>query len=288
MSAGSRPGAACVETVMGTILRAVAALSVLAVAACAGGGGSGTRPGGPGGSGSPGSSGPDGRTFLSTSVTEAGKARPLVPGTRITLRFNGHGQMTADAGCNLMSGPVRFDGGRLVVTDLAVTEKGCAPELHAQDEWLHKLLRAGPTWRLSGSELVLTGGGTEIKMDDRVVVDPDRPLAGTRWEVDSIIDKGSVASVPAAKKAFLVFADDGAVTGSTGCNNLSTRATVAGKKITFGPVITTKMACDEAANGLERAVLRVLEQDPVTYQIEAGHLVLTAPDSTGLRFTATV
>jgi heat shock protein HslJ len=274
-------------------LCAATALSLLALSACAGGGASPGSPGSPGGGqpGSPGRGEPardglDGRTFLSTSVTEAGKPRPLVAGTRITLRFGG-GQVHAEAGCNLMSGPVRFSGDRLVVGDLAVTEKGCAPELHAQDQWLNKLLRASPTWRLTGSQLALTDGGTEVRMDDRVVADPDRPLAGTRWEVDTIIDKGAAGSVPAGKKAFLVFETDGGVTGSTGCNSLSTRATVAGKKITFAPVITTKMACDEAANALEQAVLRVLEHSPVTYQIEAGHLTLTAPDGTGLRLTAT-
>jgi heat shock protein HslJ len=263
------------------VLKALSLLVLALLSACAGGGsGSGTKPGGPA------PDVPDGRTFLSTSVTEAGRARPLVAGTRVTFRFDGHGRLSADAGCNLMSGPVRFDGGRLITGDLATTEKGCSPELQAQDEWLGTLLRAGPAWRLSGNELVLTNGGTELRMDDRVVADPDRPLAGTRWEVDTIVDKGTAASVPADKKAFLVFAADGGVTGSTGCNSLSSRATVAGTKITFASVITTKMACDEAANALEQAVLRVLEQHPVTYQVEAGHLTLTAPDGTGLRFVA--
>jgi heat shock protein HslJ len=278
---------------MRAFLRAATALSLLALCACAGGGaspdGRGTGAGGSSGGGSGGGGatrdGLDGRTFVSTSVTEAGKGRPLVAGTRITIRFGG-GRVQADAGCNLMSGPVRFDGGRLVVGDLAMTEMGCAPELHAQDQWLSRLLRASPTWRFTGNQLTLIDSGTEVRMDDRVVTDPDRPLAGTPWEVDTIIDKGAARSVPAGTTAFLVFAADGGVTGSTGCNNFSTRAKVADNKITFAGMITTKMACEDAANALDRAVLRVLQQNPVTYRNEARHLTMTAPDGGGLRLVA--
>ena len=50
----------------------------------------------------------DGRTFLSTAVTENGVARALVGGTRIRLQFL-DGRLAATAGCNTMAGP---NGGR--------------------------------------------------------------------------------------------------------------------------------------------------------------------------------
>src|SRR2546423_11077938 len=80
---------------------------------------------------------PWGRTFLSTSVTENGRPRPVVDGTRISLTFvaDGH-RLGAQAGCNQMGGPAAFEGGRLVVGDLATTEMGCDAPRHAQDEWL--------------------------------------------------------------------------------------------------------------------------------------------------------
>ena len=47
---------------------------------------------------------PQGRTFLSTSVTENGAPRALVDGTRIELTFAEDDRVTANAGCNIMGG----------------------------------------------------------------------------------------------------------------------------------------------------------------------------------------
>src|SRR5262245_14958402 len=52
---------------------------------------------------SPSASSLDGRTFLSTTVTEQGKDRALVSGTRVSLTFQ-EGRVGANAGCNSMSG----------------------------------------------------------------------------------------------------------------------------------------------------------------------------------------
>jgi heat shock protein HslJ len=117
---------------------------------------------------------PWGRTFLSTSVTENGQARPLVAGTRITLNFveDGH-RLGAQAGCNSMGGPARFADGRLVVGDMATTEMGCDAPRHAQDEWLARFLTSRPEWSRSGADLTLDNGTTRVVLQDREVADPD-------------------------------------------------------------------------------------------------------------------
>ncbi len=78
-------------------------------------------------------------------MTENGQPKPLVAGTRITLNFvaDGH-RLGAQAGCNQMGGPASFEGGHLVVDDLATTEMGCDPPRHAQDEWLARFLTSRP------------------------------------------------------------------------------------------------------------------------------------------------
>ncbi|MGH2687416.1 MAG: META domain-containing protein, partial [Actinomycetota bacterium] len=127
-----------------------AVLVVGAVAAgCAGGAG------GEGGGG-----GLRGRTFLSESVTGDGRPLPVAAGATIRLTFHDDGRLTASAGCNSMGGPVRLDGGRLVVEGLSTTEMGCDPTRHARDEWLAAFLSGAPAWVYEEPRLELRAGGT--------------------------------------------------------------------------------------------------------------------------------
>jgi heat shock protein HslJ len=232
---------------------------------------------------------PWGRAFLSTSVTENDQPRPLVEGTRIRLTFSDDHHLGAQAGCNSMGGPAEISEGedtRLVVGDLATTEMGCDPARHAQDDWLARFLTSRPTWQLDGPRLTLEQGGTRIELTDREVADPDRPLRGTRWVVDTIVGSQAASSVPAGAEAYLVFGDEG-FTGSTGCNQMSGTSAVdsASGRITFSDVISTKMACDDDRMRLERAVVSVLDGQ-VAYDIEADRLRLDHPSGNGLGLRA--
>ncbi|MGH9011764.1 MAG: META domain-containing protein [Acidimicrobiia bacterium] len=232
---------------------------------------------------------PWGRTFLSTSVTENGQPKPLVAGTRITLNFfaDGH-RLGAQAGCNQMGGPASFEGGRLVVSDMSTTEMGCDPPRHAQDEWLARFLTSKPTWVRSESTLTLDNGTVRIVLEDREVADPDRPLRGTKWVVDPIVDRDAASSVPAGVEAHLTFEDGNRFGGNTGCNGMGGNSAVheGRSTITFSEVITTKMACDDDRMRVERAVLATLDGD-VAYQIDADVLRLDRPGGHGLRLRAT-
>jgi heat shock protein HslJ len=228
------------------------------------------------------------RAFLSTSVTENGQPRALVTGTRISLNFveDGH-RIGAQAGCNSMGGQASFEDGRLLVGDLATTEMGCDPPRHAQDEWLAGFLTSRPQWSLDGPTLALDNGTTRVVLDDREVADPDRPLRGTKWVVDTIIEGESASSVPAGAEAYMVFGDDNHFSGNAGCNGMGGDSVIheGTSTITFSGVLTTKMACQEDRMRLERAVLATLDGD-VAYQVDADVLRLDGPDGHGLRLRA--
>jgi heat shock protein HslJ len=234
-----------------------------------------------------GDSEPWGRAFLSTSVTENGQPRPLVEGTRISLRFSDSHEIGAQAGCNSMGGPASIEAGRLVVGDLATTEMGCDPPRHAQDEWLARFLTSRPSADLSAETLTLENDTTRIVLTDRQVADPDRSLQGTKWVVDTIVEGESASSVPAGAEAHVVFGDADRFSGNAGCNGMGGNAAVhdGTRTITFSEVITTKMACEDDRMRLERAVLATLEGD-VAYRIEADVLRLDGPDGHGLRLRA--
>jgi heat shock protein HslJ len=209
-------------------------------------------------------------------VTEGGADRPLVNGTRIRIGFE-DGRMSASAGCNTMGGSYRIDGGLLVLDGLAMTEMGCDPDRHAQDDWLATFLGARPAVRLAGNELALEGGGTIIRLLDREVADPDLPLSGTLWTVDSIITGDAVSSVPAGVVATLRFTGDGQVAIQTGCNQGGGRVTVENGTLRFSDLVMTEMACAGPAGAMEHAVLAVVQGAvPVSYEIEARSLTLMA------------
>lgn len=107
-----------------------------------------------------------GRTFISTAVTERGTPRAMPAGTKVMLRFTDDGRLIADAGCNTLSGRAELSGGRLLVPQLATTLRGCEDELMAQDDWLASILKARPSWQLSGSRLRVSAGQTVIELID--------------------------------------------------------------------------------------------------------------------------
>lgn len=227
---------------------------------------------------------PADRTFLSTSVTEQDRERPLVPGTRIELRFAADGTLQAQAGCNHLGGPGRIDGDRLVVAEMSTTDMGCDPPRMAQDSWLGDFLGARPAWRLAGDELVLRGGGTEIRLSDRRVVDPDRPLTGTRWQLDTLVTGQAASSLPAGTEAELRF-DGNGFRASTGCSTLTGAATVQGGKILVTSVHRAAPSCTGERAAVETAILGVLRGE-VGYRIEGPYLTLTGAGGKGLRLRA--
>jgi len=269
---------------MSTVRMAAILLTALLAGACA-------QPGDAGSPGPGAGAALADRTFLSTAVTENGAARALVAGTRIRLTVQPGGAVSFNAGCNHVSGKASFDGGKLVVGELATTEMGCDPARHDQDDWLAAFVGAGPSWTLDGGVLKLRAGKTEITMQDEKTAAPDRPLTGTRWTVDTVVTgdvvgsvPGAVGSVPGGAEAYLVLAD-GKVTGSTGCNQLAGAVEVRGGKIVFSGLHTTKKACADEANRLERAVLATLHGD-VTWKITSDRLDLTGPGGNGLSLRA--
>lgn len=226
-----------------------------------------------------------GRTFLSTSATDGGEPRELAVDTRVSLWFADDGRLVANAGCNTLAGPVTLDGGKIETTgDLSMTEMGCDAPLHAQDEWLAKLLQASPSWRLDGDELVVTGADAELVLLDRSVAEPDRPVEGTRWQLDTIFSAGTASSLPAGADAHLTF-DGGRVTGSTGCNTLEGPAAIAGSTIEFGQLSMTRKACPDGLAAVEQAIVAVLQGD-VPFEVESGQLTLNPDADQGLGFRA--
>jgi heat shock protein HslJ len=221
----------------------------------------------------------DGHEYVSTDVT----GDDLVAGSEIRLTFDG-GNLGANAGCNQLGGTWSLEGDVLVVPEnMVMTEMACAPALMEQDSWLAEFLSSRPTVDVADDTLTLSGGDVTITLVDREVADRDRPLEGTHWELDSLVSADAVSSVATERMPSLKF-EHGEVMVETGCNSGSGSYELAQQEITFGPIATTRMACDEPTMEVEAHVLNVL-QGTVSYAIEADVLTLSNGDL-GLTYRA--
>ncbi len=220
----------------------------------------------------------DGRSFLSTGVMQDGEPMSLVDGTRIRLSF-GDDQLSANAGCNTIGGTYRVDGDVLDVEGGVMTEMGCDPALHDQDNWLSQFLADDPTIALNGNDLVLTAGGTVIDLLDTEVARPDLALQGTLWTVDSIIGGDAVASTPAGTTATFRFGADGTVEIDAGCNSGSGRYEADEDSLRLINVALTEMACEPPAGDLEAAIIPFLGGAELTYTIDESVLTRMAGDN---------
>jgi heat shock protein HslJ len=120
----------------------------------------------------------------------------LVPNTTVRMSFE-ENRISLSAGCNTMFGQYQLDDSQLRVGPLASTMIGCPEALATQDQRLDEFLTGGPLLSASTDGFTLTGSdGATLVMVTRAVADPDRPLTGSQWRVESIIqDEAFVAAV---------------------------------------------------------------------------------------------
>ena len=121
------------------------------------------------------------------------------------------------------------------------------------------------------------GGGGAGASATAPLTDPD--LVGTEWVLGDL-----PGQVLADVRPTISFSGDGTVDGNAGCNTFSGSYTADGSNLTFGPLASTKMACEGAKGTLETAFLGAI-QATTTYEItDAGELKLTS-GATTLTFT---
>ena len=139
---------------------------------------------------------------------------------------------------------------------MASTAMGCEAPLMQQDEWLVDLLEDARI-ALAGDTLTLDNGQIRLTLLDREVASPDKPLVGTNWVLDSIIEGGAVSSVPAGVTASMRIVD-GQLELDAGCNVGSGSVAVTDDTLEFGPLMLTKRACEAGPSSVEQAVTTVL------------------------------
>ncbi len=195
----------------------------------------------------------DGQTFASASV----EGYTLAPKTQLRLDFEG-GRLAANAGCNTIAGPYTVVKNVLKQGQQAQTQMACGDRVDAQERWFAGFLSTGAKATLLEHTLTLQGRGVKIVFTQaRASKLP--AVVGTKWTLIEAEPRGAAAiPVPAAKAPTLELNDRGEARLFGGCNGGGGEATFADGFVTFGPILTTQMACEPSVMTLERFFLKVL------------------------------
>jgi uncharacterized lipoprotein YbaY/heat shock protein HslJ len=88
---------------------------------------------------------------------------------------------------------------------------------------------------------------------------PAASIPGSQWQLTSYGPASAPQAAVADAPSTLVFGADGQVSGSTGCNGFGGSYTVASDEITFGALVGTLIACEDARGEQERAIFATLK-----------------------------
>ena len=237
-----------------------------------------------------GAAGLEGTTWVLTTrfggLSDMGPAK-----AQIDLRLEG-GRASGSSGCNHYGGPYTVEGSSLSFGDLASTEMACPEPIMTIESRYLQALTTVQRYELapSGDALTLTGPRIELEFRAEVPV-ADLPLTGTVWRLTTIGGAdGTVSSTLVGTKVDALFAEDGTVSGSDGCNRYHAAYTAGdGGALSIGPLATTKMACaqevmDQAgvvATALAATAAYAIDGATLSLSDADGHLLLAFVGAAG-------
>jgi heat shock protein HslJ len=178
----------------------------------------------------------------------------------ITIAFDEQ-QASGSAACNSYFGAYEAgDDGSLRFDALGSTQMACEEPLMTLETAYLAALGEVDGYAISGSTLELTGGGRTMTFDEVVPPEP-LPLTGTAWRLTTVATgTDAVSSTIAGTEVTMTIDEDGTVSGSAGCNRYNGTAIVEGDEVSFGPLATTKKACEPDVNAQEQTVLSAMDE----------------------------
>lgn len=172
----------------------------------------------------------------------------------ITIRFEAHGALSGDDGCNRYRGSYRVDGASIRISDnIATTMRACEADVEQRAARYAKMLVGAASFAMGEGRLTLRdASGSEIAMFEASVPE----LRGSMWEVTAYNNgRRAVVSVLAGTRMTARFGRDGRIAGNAGCNEYSAEFHVAGRSITIGPPGSTRRFCAEPPGAMDQEML---------------------------------
>lgn len=231
----------------------------------------------------PGASAPvlDGTSWTVTAI----RGTATIADHQPTIAFAGD-RASGMASCNQFNAGFSQSGSTVKLSPGALTAMACSPEaVMTQEQAFTAALATVAGVRSAGTAAeLLDTAGTVVLALNPVPAETPKPLTGTDWQLSALLAKAAAASPVAGSTVTLQITGD-QLSGKA-CNTFRGPVQIAGKTFKAGPLMSTKMACENPdENAQETAVLTAL-QAVSTYAIVGSTLTLTADDGTGLEFRA--
>lgn len=230
-----------------------------------------------GGSGSSGGTGGtlDGTGWTLKTYDVSGTATDVPAGTVADAKFAA-GKVSGFAGCNTYNGPATIDGAKLTIGALATTMKACDDAVTAVETAYLANLGKSATFTATADGLTIFDADGKALLT--YVPAAANPLLG-EWNVTGYNNaKEAVVSPVPDTKLTVTFAEDGSVSGSSGCNTFTGEYKLEGDALTVGPLASTMMACEQPAMDQETQFLTAI-QTPTT--VETSGTTVTLRDADG-------
>ncbi len=129
---------------------------------------------------------------------------------------------------------------------------------------------------------VLALGAIGLLITIGLFMNYSKGLEERTWIAQEMSVDGTMTEPIPESPPWVVF-DDGAIGGSTGCNNYTGAYEASGGSMTIGPLATTLMACITPLQGQETAYLALLAQVD-RYDVSGDELVLSNGDTELIRY----
>ena len=187
------------------------------------------------------------------------------------------GTVGGSTGCNRYTGPYTVDGDSLALGRIAATMMASPPTAGAIERAYVSALGSVAGWRMDGEALVLVDAeGAEL-----LRYAPATPVGS--WQLTGLRrDEASTSPVPRTVLT-ATFAQDGTMTGSSGCNTYRAAYAIDGGAIEIGPPAGTRKFCAEPAGAMEQeAAYLALLPAAARFRVDGNVLDLVAADGTRL------
>lgn len=218
------------------------------------------------------------------NMVSKGSRENLVSGTPVTARFNSDGTLNGNAGCNDYFASYAVSGNSMSIGKVGSTLKACDETVVMDQETTYlAVLQTTSTYAvIRDNYLILSDAEGKNNLTFRLFT--PQALTGS-WILDSIANGSTVSTHVNGTSITALFAKDGNLTGSAGCNDYFTTYKTTGDAFSVTPVGTTRKFCDEPAGIMDQEILYISQlQNTSTFVIRDNMLTLMDSNRKGLLF----
>ena len=212
-----------------------------------------------------------------------GKMVETLPDVKTTAEFT-DGQVGGKAACNTYNGPYEVDGNQISFGLMMSTMMACPPAIMDQEMGYLGALEMVTTFEVTEESLTMFDADGEIVLE----FTPIEPasLVGTNWLLTSYNNgKGGMQSAIIGTEISANFSEDGAISGSGGCNNYNASYEATEETIGIGMIASTEMACMDPEGVMDQETQYLASlQNAAVYTIRDDRLEIRDANGSGVAY----